>query len=373
MNVERRTSNVEHRTMPGRGDRQPLIGNRQSSSGSRQSLRNKRRTVIIFSILVAVLILVSIGSLQVGTVVFSFSRISRMLFDAIFGVPDSSIDATIVFGLRLPRIILGIVVGGGLAVSGVLFQGLFRNPLVEPYTLGVSGGAALGVSLGFLLGGAFPQSLLPLFGFAGAWLAVSFAYTIARRQRFLKIPYLLLVGVMISFICSALIMLLLSVVNLNTFRAVIYWTMGSLAGCDIALIRFAVPVILLGTAASLGLAWTLNALTLGEEGARHLGIRLERDKKWIFFLGALLAGTAVSVAGIIGFVGLIVPHTVRLIFGNDHRSLIPASFLAGGIFLVLCDTLARTVLAPMELPVGVVTGILGGGIFIYLLSRKSPG
>ena len=324
-------------------------------------------------ILILALLLVSIGSLQVGTINFSLPRIFSMLWDALLGVSDSSLAATIVFRLRLPRIILGIVVGGGLAVSGVLFQGLFRNPLVEPYTLGVSGGAALGVSLGFLLGGAVPQLLLPFFGFAGAWLAVSFAYAIARRRRFLKIPYLLLVGVMISFICSAVIMLLLSVVNLSTFRAVIYWTMGSLAGCDMALIYFAVPVILLGTAASLGLAWTLNALNLGEEGALHLGIRLERDKKWIFFLGALLAGTAVSVAGIIGFVGLVVPHTVRLVFGTDHRSLIPASFLAGGIFLVLCDTVARTILAPTELPVGVVTGILGGGIFIYLLSRKKNG
>ncbi|HDL64431.1 MAG TPA: iron ABC transporter permease [Proteobacteria bacterium] len=373
MNIQRSTLNFQRSTTPGKEHRQPANGNRLPSSVFRQLSKSKQRTIVIFMILIAALVLVSIGSLQVGTVSFSFARILRMFFDSLFGKTDSSIDATIVFRLRLPRIILGIVVGGGLAVSGVLFQGLFRNPLVEPYTLGVSGGAALGVSLGFLLGGAFPQALLPLFGFAGAWLAVSFAYTIARRRRFLKIPYLLLVGVMISFICSALIMLLLSVVNLSTFRAVIYWTMGSLAGCDITLIRFAVPVILLGTAASLGLAWTLNALALGEEGAHHLGIRLERDKKWIFFLGALLAGTAVSVAGIIGFVGLIVPHTVRLLFGNDHRSLIPASFLAGGIFLVLCDTLARTVLAPMELPVGVVTGILGGGIFIYLLSRKSSG
>jgi len=332
--------------------------------------RVKTRTIIIFTLLVAALILVSIGSLQLGTVNFSFFGIARLLFDSLFGAQDSSLGATIVLRLRLPRVILGIAVGGGLAVSGVLFQGLFRNPLVEPYTLGVSGGAALGVSLGFLLGGAVSQLILPLFGFTGAWLAVSFAYTIARRRRFLKIPYLLLVGVMISFICSAVIMLLLSVVNLSTFRAVVYWTMGSLAGCDMTLIYFAVPVILLGTAASLGMAWTLNALNLGEEGARHLGIRLEREKRWIFFLGALLAGTAVSVAGIIGFVGLVVPHTVRLVFGTDHRALIPASFLAGGIFLVLCDTVARTILAPTELPVGVVTGILGGGIFIYLLSRK---
>lgn len=331
--------------------------------------RVRQRTVLIFVSLLAALLLVSLFSLQVGTIMLSFSRISRMLFDALSGTTDDSMAATIVLRLRLPRIILAVVVGGGLAVAGVLFQGLFRNPLVEPYTLGVSGGAALGISLAFLLGRALPRLSLPAFGFAGAWLAVSLAYGIARRRRVLKIPYLLLIGVMISFISSSLIMLLLSVMNLSRFRAVIYWTMGSLQGVDPTLLRFAVPVILLGVAVALSRAWTLNALILGEEGALHLGIRLERDKKWLFFLGALLAGTAVAVAGVIGFVGLVVPHTVRLILGNDHRTLIPASFLAGGIFLVLCDTLARTIMAPVELPVGVVTGILGGGLFIYLLSR----
>ena len=313
--------------------------------------------------------MISLFSLRVGTITFSYSRIARMLWGSISGSPDQTTAAVIIFRLRIPRIILGIVVGGGLAVAGVLFQGLFRNPLVEPYTLGVSGGAALGISLGFLAGSALPRFSLGLFGFAGAWLAVSLAYSIARRRRFLKIPYLLLIGVMISFVCSAMIMLLLSVMNLSKFRAVIYWTMGSLQGADPALLRFAVPVILLGVLIAVTRAWTLNALVLGEEGAVHLGIRLEREKKILFFLGSLLAGTAVAVAGVIGFVGLVVPHGARLLFGNDHRSLIPASFLAGGAFLVLCDTLARTVLAPVELPVGVVTGILGGSLFIYFLSR----
>ncbi|MFH1038434.1 MAG: iron ABC transporter permease [PVC group bacterium] len=331
-----------------------------------------QRTVLMFALLAA-LLLVAFVSLHLGDVTLPFSRVARMAAGALAGNPEHSPAATIVFRLRLPRIILGIAVGGGLAVAGLLFQGLFRNPLVEPYTLGVSGGAALGVSLGFLAGARLPRFSLPFLGFAGAWLAVSLAYAIARRRKFLKIPYLLLVGVMISFISSSLIMLLLSVVSLSRFRAVIYWTMGSLQAADPSLLLLVVPVILLGTAASMTLAWTLNALQLGEEGALHLGIRLEREKKWLFFLGSLLAGTAVAVAGVIGFVGLVVPHVMRLIFGNDHRVLIPASFLAGGAFLLLCDTAARTIVSPVELPVGVVTGIAGGGLFIYLLSRNHEG
>jgi iron complex transport system permease protein len=331
-------------------------------------MRNMRRINSFFLVLAAVTAGVLILALSIGTVSFSPARVLRMIGSALFGEGDSSLEAVILLRLRLPRVILGLIVGGGLAVAGVIFQGLFRNPLVEPYTLGVSGGAALGISIGFMLGPLFPRFALPLFGFAGAWLAVSAAYAIARRRRFLRIPYLLLIGVMISFISSSLIMFLLSVADLHRFRAVIYWTMGSLDSADPVLLWFAIPVIVLGSAAALTRAWTLNALELGEEGAIGLGVRLRRDQRQLFFLGSLLAGTAVAAAGVIGFVGLVVPHVVRLFLGNDHRLTIPASFLAGGTFLVFCDLIARTVRAPAELPVGVVTGIIGGSLFIYFLA-----
>lgn len=331
-------------------------------------MKRKRRTAAFFILLLAALVAVSVLALSTGTVSFSPGRIFQVIRSAPAGAEEDSLDSVIILRLRLPRVILGLIVGGGLAVAGVIFQGLFRNPLVEPYTLGVSGGAALGISLGFILGPNLPRFALPLFGFAGAWLAVSLAYTIARRRRFLQIPYLLLIGVMISFISSSLIMLLLSVADLGRFRAIIYWTMGSLDAADPVLLWFAIPVILLGSAVALTRAWTLNALELGEEGAIQLGVRLRRDQKQLFFLGSLLAGTAVAAAGVIGFVGLVVPHVVRLFCGNDHRTTIPASFLAGGTFLVLCDVIARTVRAPAELPVGVVTGILGGILFIYFLA-----
>lgn len=327
-----------------------------------------RRATRFYLLLAGLAVAIPLLSLSLGSVVFSPARVFGVIGSAIFGGEDSSLEAVIMLRLRLPRVILGLIVGGGLAVAGVIFQGLFRNPLVEPYTLGVSGGAALGISIGFMLGPFLPRFTLPLFGFVGAWLAVSLAYAIARRRRFLHIPYLLLIGVMISFISSSLIMLLLSVADLHRFRAVIYWTMGSLDSADPALLFFAIPVILLGTAAALARAWTLNALELGEEGAISLGVRLRRDQKQLFFLGSLLAGTAVAAAGVIGFVGLVVPHVVRIFLGNDHRLTIPASFLSGGIFLVFCDLIARTVRAPAELPVGVVTGILGGSLFIYFLA-----
>lgn len=329
------------------------------------------KTLFIFIGLLLFLLLVSFLSLKIGAVPLSFSRLLSILSRGLLGLPDDSIPGAIIIRLRLPRVFLAILVGGGLAVAGVLFQGLFRNPLVEPYTLGVSGGAALGVSLALLLGRTLPGNCFPIFGFAGAWAAVLLAYSIARRRRLLKISYLLLIGVMLSFISSALIMLLMSVSNLSEFRTIVFWAMGSLQGAEPEMLRIVAPVILLGVIISCTRAWTLNAFILGEEGAAHLGIKLEREKGWIFFLGSLLAGTAVSVAGVIGFVGLVVPHFTRLLVGVDHRLLLPASFLAGGAFLVLCDALARTLLAPAELPVGVITGVVGGSIFIYFLSRKS--
>ncbi len=326
------------------------------------------RPAVFFLSLLAALAVVSGLALSVGAVSFSPGEVCRVLRSAVLGGGEESLHSVVILRLRLPRVVLGLIVGGGLAVAGVLFQGLFRNPLVEPYTLGVSGGAALGISLGFIIGPALPRFALPLLGFTGAWLAVTTAYAIARRRRFLHIPYLLLIGVMISFISSALIMLLLSVADLGRFRAVIYWTMGSLDGADPALLWIAGPVILLGSAAALTRAWTLNALELGEEGAAGLGVRLGRAQRQLFFLGSILAGTAVAAAGVIGFVGLVVPHVVRLFLGNDHRFTLPASFLAGGTFLVFCDLIARTVRAPAELPVGVVSGILGGSLFIYFLA-----
>jgi iron complex transport system permease protein len=322
---------------------------------------------VIFIALTAALIAVSALSLKTGAVAVPIPR----LWDVLIGdaAPGDETIASIVLKIRLPRLLLALLIGGGLSVAGVVFQGLFRNPLVEPYTLGVAGGAALGVSLAVLLGRSVPRLLLPLFGFAGAAAAVLFAYSIARRH-YLKISYLLLTGVMISFISSSLIMLLMSVSSLSQFRTLIFWSMGSLDLADPALLALTGAAVLLASLAAWSRSLPLNALALGEEGAASLGIRLEREKTVLFIIGSLLAGTAVAAAGVVGFVGLLVPHAARMVVGRDHRLLIPASFLAGAAFLAACDTLARALLAPVELPVGVITGVLGGAAFIALLGRK---
>jgi len=281
-------------------------------------------------------------------------------------------DRSILFDLRLPRILLGFAVGGSLSLAGVLLQGLFRNPLVEPYTLGISGGAAVGVAVGIMLGFARRTVWsLPFSGFIGAGLVVFLLYFLSFRRRELKIQSLLLSGVMLSFICSSLMMLLMALSRTEDLHGIVYWTMGSLDEANRLLVYGAVVFSLLGLLAAYLLVFELNAFSLGEEEALHLGIRTERSKRLIFALASLLTGLAVSAAGIIGFVGLLVPHFTRLFFGSDHRIVLGGAFLSGAIFLILCDTLARVVIAPLELPVGVITGIAGGSFFVYLLLRKS--
>ena len=319
--------------------------------------RKVRKWVMGSILLVLVSIVVSLLALSLGPARIPFSNILR----------PQGVENIILFKIRLPRIILGFMVGGALAVAGVIFQGMFRNPLVEPYTLGVSGGAALGVSLSVIAG--FP--ILPLAGFLGALGAISLVYFIARRPGYLRISMLLLTGVMVSFIASAIILLIMSLSQEHQLHGILFWIMGSLEESNLPLIKLASLIILVGIAISLFYGRDLNVLSLGEEEALHLGINIERTKRILFILGSLLAGVAVSVSGIIGFVGLLVPHFMRLFLGPDHRILLPTSCLAGGIFLIASDTLARTIISPLELPVGVITGILGGSLFIYFLTKRT--
>lgn len=281
-------------------------------------------------------------------------------------------EYAIIVDVRLPRIILGIVLGGALSVAGVLLQGLFRNPLVEPYTLGISGGAALGVCLNIVLG---LQSLVgvvsyPLSGFSGAVIVIILVYFLSIKKGLLKINGILLTGVMISFIASSLIMLIMALSRTENLHGIVFWIMGSLEEPNTSLILLSSIVSLAGLGASCLFSLRLNAFAVGEEEAFHLGVNTERTKKWLFLIASILTGVSVSVAGIIGFVGLAVPHFVRMFVGGDHRILIVCSYLAGASFLVLCDTIARGLVAPMELPVGVVTGIIGGMLFVYALNKK---
>jgi len=317
--------------------------------------------------LAVLLVIVALFSLGVGAVNIPLQKVLLSLTRG-RGTPEY----TILFAIRLPRILLGLAVGGGLAIAGVMLQGMFRNPLVEPYTLGISGGAALGIALNIVGGGPAGIGLfsLPLSGFLGAVGIIALVYLLAARGGTVKLSRLLLIGVMVSFIASSLIMLIMAMTRTEDLHGIIFWIMGSLQEPNSSLIRVILCVSLGGLIVALMFSVDLNALSLGEEEAFFLGVRVERLKKILFLLASFITGCCVSVTGIIGFVGLVVPHVMRLLVGGDHRILIPTSYLAGAIFLILCDTLARVVMAPVELPVGVITGLLGGGLFIYALSRK---
>jgi len=324
------------------------------------------RWVTVTALLTLVGLAVCLVSLFVGSSGMSFDQVTAAFLDK-----TASVQRSIIFDIRLPRIIMGFVVGGALALSGVLLQGMFRNALVEPYTLGISGGASLGVCLGVVMGLGRGLAIIPLglMGFIGAFGAILLIYFLNIRGGRINIQGLLLGGVMFSFICSSLVMLIMSVARAEDLHGIIFWIMGSLEEPRWTIIEITALVSLAGLLAAYIFARDLNALALGEDEAQHLGVNVERVKKCLFFMAAILTGVSVAGAGIIGFVGLAVPHFARLRLGCDHRIILIASYLAGGAFLVLCDTLARTIISPVELPVGVITGIVGGTLFVAALTR----
>ncbi len=325
------------------------------------------RWLIWISALSVILLGISILSLSIGSSEIPFNSIIPLIFEG-----KGTTEYSIIFDIRLPRIILGFAVGGALSLAGVLLQGMFRNPLVEPYTLGISGGAALGVCLNIVLRlhHTFGILTLPISGFLGAILVILLVYSLGMRKGILRIQGLLLTGVMISFISSSLIMLIMAISRIEDLHGIIFWIMGSLEEPSWLLIKLTLLVSILGLFISYLFCLDLNAFSLGEEEALHLGINIERTKRMLFILASLLTGCSVSIAGIIGFVGLVVPHFVRMFVGSDHRILLISSFLCGASFLIFCDTLARTIISPLELPVGVITGILGGSLFVYALTKR---
>ena len=279
-------------------------------------------------------------------------------------------SAVIMVHIRLPRVLAGFLVGGSLASVGVALQALLRNPLADPYVLGVSSGAALGASLAMLFGIGTTVAflpVLPLCGFVGGLLSLVVVYRLAQSQGRLPIQSLLLAGVILNAILTAVIMFITSIMEPNRSAGLMAWLMGSLTTPGYAALAIFATYAVGGVAILLQKSQTLNVLTLGEETARSLGIETERVKKQLFGLTALLTGAVVSVSGMIGFVGMVVPHAVRIFVGSDHRLVMPASALVGGMFLVLSDTIARTILTPAEIPVGIVTALAGGPFFLYLL------
>ena len=285
----------------------------------------------------------------------------------------------VLLAIRLPRVLLGVVVGAGLAVSGALMQGLFRNPLADPGLVGVSSGAALGAAAAIVLASglgvtalALGPALVAVAAFAGGLATVVVVYRIATRSGRTSVATMLLAGIAVNALCGAGVGVLVLFADDGQLRDLTFWTLGSLGGATWrTLAVVALPVGAVVLAAPL-LARPLNALLLGEAEAGHLGVRTERVKALVVGGAALAVGAATAVAGLVGFVGLVAPHLVRLALGPDHRALLPASALVGALLLVLADLLARTALAPTEVPIGIVTALAGAPFFLWLLLRQRP-
>lgn len=285
----------------------------------------------------------------------------------------SSSTAIIIGEIRLPRIILAFIVGSGLAVAGSVFQAIIRNPMVDPYVIGISAGAGTGVMLALFLGLEFTilnLSSVPAFAFLGAILTVFIVYQLAKVGNKLPVLTFLLAGVAMSFILNSL-MSFLMVLRTENLQQLVYWLMGSLAGSGWNDIQMILPYFLTALAIIVFYLKDLNILLLGEESASHLGLNVERTKIVLLSAASLITASVVSVSGSIGFIGLVIPHIVRMIIGPDHRKFIPLAAIFGGAFLLIADTAARTLMAPMELPVGIITSLAGGPYFIYLLRNKS--
>ena len=287
---------------------------------------------------------------------------------------SANTDRVILFEARLPRVLLAAVVGVALGTSGTALQGLLRNPLAEPHLIGVSGGAALGAVLAVILGGQgvfATAALLPLAASAGALLSMLVIYRLALVNGRLQPYVLLLAGVVYNAFAGALIMFVNSIADHYQAYGILYWLMGNLSTQGYGLVAAIALYVGCGALWLMRHARDLNLLSLGEESALQLGVDVPRVRRETFFASSLLVGAVVSVSGMIGFVGLIVPHVTRLLLGADHRLLLPASALAGASFLVWADTLARTLLGSIEIPVGVVTALCGGPFFVYLLQRET--
>jgi iron complex transport system permease protein len=327
------------------------------------------RPALRLLLLAAVALAALLAAVRLGAVPLSL----RQVIDGMRGTADPTTIA-IVQRLRLPRAVLAAMVGGSLAASGATFQALLRNPLAEPYILGISGGAAVGAVFAIALGGvAASAGIVSAAALAGALLAVLLVFRIAAvAGQALDTRILLLAGVVTGAFFNACILLALTFADADAFRSAVFWMMGSFSSASWRSIGMLALALVPGLAILAALARPLNLLAVGEETAAYLGTRVERTKLLAYGTASLLTAGAVAVSGVIGFVGLVVPHVVRMLWGPDHRFLLPASVLLGASFTILADTLARTVVAPTELPVGVVTAFVGVPFFVYLLRRRTP-
>lgn len=337
--------------------------------------------LLFYAALLCLLIVVFLLYLGNGPLPIAASKVITSLLPSSAWPSDwqaNSGEAAVIQSIRLPRALMALTVGAGLAVSGAAMQGLFRNPLADPGLLGVSGGAALAAVCWIVFGASIVQSLpilqhqysLPLFAFVGSALASLSVFYIADRQG-ASVAILLLTGIAINAISGALTGLMVYAADDEQLRSFTFWTMGSLANGSWENLRLTAPVILCTTIVCPFFAKGLNALLLGEAEAQHIGFSPKKLKVHIILLVSLSVGAAVAFCGMIGFVGLVVPHLIRLVIGPDHQRLLPASALLGGSLLLLADLLARSLVSPAELPIGLLTASLGGPFFLWLISRQA--
>jgi len=331
-----------------------------------------KKVILISTLLSLLLCFIILLSITVGSVRVSFPRSIQILFQSILNLEGGGTETerAIILSIRFPRAILAGLVGAGLSVSGAILQALLRNPLADPYILGVSSGAAVGAIIAILMGLSTLSFGLPLASFVGALLTVMMVFYFGRQNGKIHPNTLLLAGVIIGSFLSALIMFFISVSQKEELHTIIFWLMGDFSFSNDQAILVIFPYILFGILLLYLHARQLNLILSGEENAVQLGVDVERLRLISYLSASLITAASVSVCGLIGFVGLIIPHSVRLIFGPDHRLLIPSSALVGASFLIASDTFARTLLAPIELPVGVITAAFGGPFFIYLLRTR---
>lgn len=325
--------------------------------------------------LAAALILLCGFSLFVGAT--GVSPVALMI-DLIAGRDIDLRARVVIVDIRLPRLALGLLVGASLAVSGVVMQGLFRNPLADPGLVGVSAGAGLGAILAIVLGGLLPPALgaamgyalVPIAAFVGVWLSVMALYTVATRGGHTSVATMLLAGIALAALVGAVSGILIYLADDAQLRTLTFWGLGSLAGATWGKVLAAAPLMLIGIVGAPLLARGLNGLALGEATARHMGLDVQRLKRLAVLLVAAAVGAAVAVSGGIGFVGIVVPHLLRLSTGPDHRFLLINAALLGAIILIVADMIARVIVAPAELPIGIVMAIIGGPFFLWILLRR---
>jgi iron complex transport system permease protein len=343
------------------------------------------RWKLIILILVLVLIITVVVSLNLGLEPIPFPDVLGILgkhIPFLDGLIDSSsvsaVNEAIILEVRLPRIIAGVLIGAALAASGVLYQGVFKNPMADSYVLGVSAGAAVGASAAILAGAGFvflELRLIQVAAFIGALFAMFLVYNLARVGSRVPVTTLLLCGIAVNFFLFAVVGIL-EIIAANRLEDIVHWLMGGYSNAYWPSIWAILPFTVIGIVVAFFYARDLNLLAMGEETAHHLGVNVERSKQIIIVLASLLTAAAVSVSGLIGFVGLMIPHLTRLVIGPDHRILLPASTIVGAIFLVLCDDLARVLssvfvsVSTRDWPVGIITMLFGAPFFIFLLKKK---